>query len=80
MEIITPQQLASPLYDLLQGDMSVYKDQFTDTDFEKIKVALDYLTHNENLNNKEKDELIANSWRIHYRVKPPTPEEFLGER
>lgn len=80
MEVITPQQLSSPLYDLLQGDMSVYKSQFTDTDFEKIKVALDYLTNNENLDNREKDELIANSWRIHYRVKPPTPEEFLTEK
>lgn len=36
------------------------------------KIMLDY-----HLTNKERYQLLAESWRINYRVKPPTIEEFL---
>jgi len=70
----------SQVSDLLAGDMDLYKTKLRGIDFKKIKIALDYLLNDLNLSNTQKAALIANSWRIYYRSKPPTPEEFLSEK
>lgn len=65
------------LVDLLQGDSSVYRKALENIDMAKIKMALDFITKNERLSDGQKLDLISNSWRLYYRVKPPTPEAFL---
>lgn len=68
------------LKDLLQG----YDDVFERTDFQaltyhEIKLALDTILNNPNLPTKDLKDLSNNLWRIHYKQKPPTIDEFLTE-
>jgi len=67
------------LKDLIQGDDSAFKD-IEGLDMAVIKKALSYLVNNESLNEKQKIELIQDSWKVNYRAKPPTPEEFLSSK
>lgn len=80
MEVNPIHAMTPPLIDLLQGDMKVYQERFIDINFAQIQKALDYITSNERITDTQKTDLLTNSWRIHYRVKPPTPEEFLSEK
>lgn len=69
------------LKDLLQGDpkaVELLGDMELDT--EAIKVALAFLTSDPSLSDSDKSSLIQDSWRVNFRAKPPTPEEFLTER
>ena len=69
------------LKDLLQGDpkaLLLLDDMELDT--EAIKVALAFLTSDPSLSDSDKSSLIQDSWRINFRAKPPTPEEFLTEK
>ena len=52
-------------------------DVYNQLDISKIQTALDSIISNDNLNAKAKLDLLNNSWRVNYRLKPPTPEEFL---
>lgn len=65
--------------DLIQGDTSVSRRRdFTDLENSDIKEALALLLNRtENLPDIEKYKLLTNAWKIHYRQKPPTIEEFL---
>ena len=67
--------------DLAAGDPEALK-RFDDLhlDTEAIKLALQYLMNNPNLSEDDKNDLIQNSWRINFRAKMPTPEEFLTEK
>jgi len=68
------------LDDLMAGDMSTLsREQLKNFDFNKIQLALDYLVNNENLSEAKKLHYIGNSWKIFYKRKPPTPEEFMTE-
>jgi hypothetical protein len=64
------------LKDLIQGDNSALKE-IEGLDMNTIKKALDFLTNNDSLDEKQKIGLLQDSWKINYRAKPPTPEEFL---
>lgn len=69
------------LKDLLQGDpkaISLLDGMKLDT--EAIKVALAFITGDPNLSDSDKSSLIQDSWRLNFRAKPPTPEEFLTEK
>jgi hypothetical protein len=68
------------LIDLLQGDMSVYREHLKDIDFSKIETAIEFILNNEKLSDSQKTGIITNSWRINYRERPPTPEEFLTNK
>lgn len=69
------------LKDLLQGDNKILgRPEFKNLDTDKIKLALQYLTTNPNLDARQQSSLIQESWRINYKSKPPTPEEFLSEK
>jgi len=70
----------SQLTDLLAGDMDVYKNRLQGIDLKKIKLALDFLLDNPELSSTQKAILLANSWRVYYRAKPPSPEEFLTDK
>jgi hypothetical protein len=68
------------LDDLIDGDFSALsREELTNFDFNKIKLALDYLVNNDNLSESKKLHYINNSWKIYYKRKPPTPEEFVTE-
>lgn len=64
--------------DLVQGDQSVAsRSQFQAMNLEDIRQGLDLILNNPLLSEDLKKQLLVDSWRVHYRVKPPTPEEFL---
>ena len=69
------------LKDLLQGDpKALLLLDGMELDTEAIKVALAFLTSDPSLSDSDKSSLIQDSWRINFRAKPPTPEEFLTEK
>jgi hypothetical protein len=69
------------LTDLLAGDDSILsRPEYQTLSAKNIMMALDYLTHNPNIPDKERAELTANSWRVNYRSKPPTPENFITQK
>lgn len=73
---------AQDLYrDLAAGDPYALK-KFDDLNLDKnaIKTALAFLTQNNNLSEEQKANLLQDSWRVNFRAKPPTPEEFLTEK
>lgn len=53
------------------------RPEFTCLNLKSVQAALDWLANNELLTNEAKADLALNSWRLTYRSKPPTPEEFL---
>lgn len=67
------------LKDVIQGDISVLQNM-EDVDMDIIKTALQFLTQNAGLSEKEKLDLITDSWRVNFKAKPPTPEEFLTHK
>lgn len=69
--------VSSALVDVLYGDNDAYKKILQTIDMPKIKLALDFLLNNPNLNDSQKADLATNSWRLYYRARPPTPAEFL---
>lgn len=72
---------ADELKDLLAGDNNILeRPEFKNLDLKKIQLALDFITNNPSLNENQKMDLVENSWKINYRSKPPTPEEFLTEK
>lgn len=66
--------------DLIQGDESVSKrDEFLDLNSDELRNALHIITSNPHISEEQRKYLLANSWKLHYRVKPPQIEEFLTE-
>jgi hypothetical protein len=66
--------------DLTQGDESVAeREDFLSLNREDIISALSTIMKNPYLSELQKKDILSNSWRIHYRIKPPTIEEFLTE-
>lgn len=69
------------LKDILAGDPSTLeRPEFRGLNISQIKAALDYILSDQSLSSTQKSDLLANSWRVNYRDKPPSPEEFLTER
>lgn len=73
---------ASDLYkDLAAGDpYALKKFEGLNLDLNAIKKAIDFLTKRDNLSDVEKATLLSESWRINFRDKPPTLEEFVTEQ
>jgi hypothetical protein len=64
--------------DLLYGDESVtQRDDYLELTGEEIRRALQLIVNNPNLGDQQKYFFLENTWRIHYKVKPPTVDEFL---
>ena len=67
--------------DIIAGDPNALKVfDGMDLDMEAIKTAISFIVSNEKLSDEEKSGLLKESWRINFRAKPPTPEEFLTEK
>lgn len=64
--------------DIMAGDDKAYSlIKSMNLDINAIKTAVSYLVNNPKLDESEKLNLVNESWRINYRRKPPTPEEFI---
>lgn len=67
--------------DIASGDPNALKVfDGLNLDMEAIKTAINFIVSNEKLSESEKSGLLKESWRINFRAKPPTPEEFLTEK
>jgi len=77
--------LASPdapflIQDLTQGDESVAKRElFENLNEDDIVAGLKVIKNDLSLSESTKAEIYANLWRINYKQRPPTIEEFLTE-
>ncbi|HOF44385.1 MAG TPA: hypothetical protein PKW70_03260 [Candidatus Pacearchaeota archaeon] len=71
--------ISSMMVDFLEGDDNLLS-KMTSFDLTKIRKALSFIKNNEKIPEKDKVRLLANSWKIHCRAKPPTPQEFLTEK
>jgi hypothetical protein len=81
MDSTVIQNAGSMLVDLLSGDESIFdRDDFSQLDPQQIRKALEFLMKHPDLNEEQKIALASNSWRINYRDKPPTPDNFITER
>ena len=66
--------------DLLEGENKVLnRDDFITLSPEEINKALKIITSNAKFSDSTKKYLLANTWKINYKVKPPTMAEFLTE-
>ena len=69
------------LKDTLQADpKALDRLDSMNLDMNAIKLALQFLYNNPRINEKERGELITESWRVNFRDRPPSPEEFLSEK
>jgi hypothetical protein len=69
------------LKDLLQGDAEIaLRPQFNALTKPEIKEGLGILLSNKYLSDKSKQLMLAELWRINYREKPPSIQEFLTEK
>lgn len=77
---VSPDRLNDMQYilkDIMQGDMNAYKALGKDVNINVLKKAIDYIKTTADASDVELAELLGQSWRIMFRAKPPTPEEFL---
>ena len=69
------------LEDVLAGDpKAATRPEFTCLNLNAVQKALDWLQNNDMLSKTAKADLIMNPWRLNYKDKPPTPEEFLTKK
>ena len=71
--------LTHPSEDLSYLDDLFNSDLFSQSEIKDINSALGLILHDEKLSEREKGNLLENSWKINHKFKPPTPEEFLTE-
>lgn len=73
--------LSLMLVDLLAGDESILtRTEYQTLSVESIGTALNFLLNNDDLDDKQKAFLLSNSWKINYRDRPPTPQNFISEK
>src|SRR5574344_198948 len=66
------------LQDILAGDKSALKrPEYTCLNLDAVKKALDWLASTNQLSDIAKANMLTESWRLNFRDKPPTAEEFL---
>lgn len=69
------------LADILAGDQDAIKrPEFTNLNFAAMKSAIEWLAKTDQLSNMSKVDLFENGWRLNFKCKPPTAEEFLTEK
>lgn len=72
-------ELIPVIKDILAGDANAKNiPQYSCLNLANIKAALDWLYANNQLNDGMKAMLAQDSWKLAFRAKPPTGEEFLG--
>ena len=71
--------LTHPSEDLSYLDDLFNSDLFSQSEIKDINSALGLILNDEKLSEREKENLLENSWKINHKFKCPTPEEFLTE-
>ena len=83
MEFKNPRQVNELKYiikDILAGDPQAAKDsRYSYLNFNQIKTALEWIQNN-NFDEELQLLLVTEPWRLVYKNKPPTPEEFLTHK
>lgn len=82
--LLDPKLLANMqaiLVDIIAGDdTALARPEYRSLSMETIQQALKFLVESPYVDDKQRAYLIANSWRINYRDKPPSVEEFITEK
>lgn len=80
-QIVTPDKLGNLKYiiqDIINGDTAAMeRPEFKQVGFENVKKMLEWLAKSNNLSDDMKVTLMTQGWRLNFRDRPPTPEEFL---
>lgn len=72
------EEIKPVIKDLLAGDTKVQeRNDYNELSGEEIRRAIQLIVNNPNLSEEQKYFFLENTWRIHYRFKPPTVDEFL---
>jgi hypothetical protein len=67
--------------DIIQGDTSLTnRSDFENMTFEEISQTLKILLNDLTINDNQKAYFLQNLWRINYKQKPPSIEEFLSSK
>jgi hypothetical protein len=68
------------IQDLAQGDETVAENElFRNLREEDVLAGINLIRNNKYLSEASKIEILSNLWRINYKKKPPTIEEFLTD-
>jgi hypothetical protein len=68
------------IFDLVQGDDTVAEHElFGDLKEEDILAGINLIRDSRYLSESSKMEVLSNLWRINYKKKPPSIEEFLSD-
>ncbi len=72
--------VSSILQDILAGDTkAMERAEFKALNFPAIKAYLEWAIKTNQLSDSGKGDLMSNAWRLNFKCRPPTPEEFLTE-
>lgn len=67
--------------DIVAGDTEAMKrPEFAALNFPAIKSYLNWIIKTGDVSDVLKDDLMNNAWRLNFKCKPPTPEEFLTDK
>ena len=67
------------LKDLIEGDEAIaQRADFQSLTGDDVREAIELIVTNENLSDDIKKYILLNSWKVHYKRKPPTIQEFLS--
>ena len=73
--------LSSIIADIVAGDEKARdRPEFTALNFPAIKAAIDWLIRTNQMTNTGKIDLLQNAWMLNFKVRPPTPTEFISEK
>ena len=83
MKFKNPKQVNELKYiikDILSGDQKAARDErYSYLNFKQIKTAIEWIQNN-SFDESLQNLLISQPWRLVYKIKPPTPEEFLTSK
>lgn len=75
------QSLSSIIADVAAGNAAARdRPEFTNLNFPAIKTAIEWLIKTNQLSTTGKVDLMQNAWRLNFKAKPPTPQEFITEK
>ena len=67
--------------DIVAGDEKARdRPEFTALNFPAIKAAIDWLIRTNQMTTTGKIDLLQNAWMLNFKVRPPTPTEFISEK
>lgn len=73
--------LESIFKDILAGDPDALNTpEFESLNFNNVKAAIEWLATSNEMSDVLKNNLLTEGWRLNFRNRPPTPEEFLTEK